>query len=85
MPKKSTVKRAAAAKKAGKAPSTQAGEYVREEMEELKKGNPRVANRKQAIAIGLSEARKEGVKVPSPPKNSASGKKASTKKARKKS
>jgi predicted transcriptional regulator len=81
MPKKSTVKRAAAAKKSGKAPSTQAGEYVREQMDKLKEGSPRVANRKQAIAIGLSEARKEGVKVPNPPKISASAKKSSTKKA----
>jgi hypothetical protein len=81
MPKKSTVKRAAAAKKSGKAPSTQAGEYVREQMDKLKEGSPRVANRKQAIAIGLSEARKEGVKVPNPPKNSASAKKSSAKKS----
>jgi hypothetical protein len=80
MPKKSTVKRAATAKKAGKAPSTQAGEYVREQMDKLKKGSPRVANRKQAIAIGLSEARKEGVKVPTAPKKSTAAKKSSTKK-----
>ncbi len=81
MPKKSTVKRAAAARKSGKAPSTQASEYVREQMDKLKEGSPRVANRKQAIAIGLSEARKEGVKVPNPPKKSASAKKSSVKKA----
>ncbi len=80
MPKKSTVKRAQADKKAGKAPSTQAGEFVREQMDKLKQGSPDVANRKQAIAIGLSEARREGVNLPPPPQKAAA-KKALAKKA----
>lgn len=78
MPEKRTVKRAAAAKRAGKAPTTQAGEYVREEMEHKKRGKHPVKNRKQAIAIGLSKARESGVKVP------AKGTKKATKKAAKK-
>lgn len=51
-------------KKAGKAPTTQAGNFVHEEMEHAKKGKHPVRNRKQAIAIGLSKARKHGVAVP---------------------
>ena len=68
MPTQAAKKRATTKKKQGKSASTQAGEYVREEMRELKKkkgkggrGTPK--NRKQAIAIGLSEARRDGVKV----------------------
>jgi hypothetical protein len=64
MPEKKTKERARKAKRAGKAPSTQAGEYVREEMHHKKSGKHRVKNRKQAIAIGLSKARRSGVKVP---------------------
>ncbi len=67
MPKKQTLQRAAHDKKAGKAPSTQAGEFVREQMDRLHEGSgPK--NPKQAIAIGLSEARQAGVKVPPHPK-----------------
>lgn len=64
MPEKKTKTRARKAKREGKAPSTQAGEYVREEMHHKKTGKHRVKNRKQAIAIGLSKARRSGVKVP---------------------
>jgi hypothetical protein len=64
MPEKKTKERARKAKRAGKAPSTQAGEFVREEMHHKKSGKHRVKNRKQAIAIGLSKARRSGVKVP---------------------
>jgi hypothetical protein len=64
MPEKRTRKRAAAKKRQGKAASTQAGEYVREEMHHKRSGKHKVKNRKQAIAIGLSKARKAGVKVP---------------------
>ena len=63
MPKKSAIKRARRDARAGKKPSTQAGEFVREEMRELKKGSGNVRSRKQAIAIGLSEARRSGVKL----------------------
>lgn len=48
----------------GKAPSTQAGEYVREEMHKTKKGTKEVQSRKQAVAIGQSKARQDGVNVP---------------------
>ena len=64
MPEKRTVKRARKAKRQGKAATTQAGEYVREEMEHAKRGKHPVKSRKQAIAIGLSKARESGVRVP---------------------
>lgn len=50
-----------------RAPSTQAGEYVREEMEHIREGKHGARSAKQAIAIGLSKARRAGVKLPSPP------------------
>jgi len=64
MPEKKTKERARKAKREGQAPSTQAGEFVREEMHHKKSGKHRVKSRKQAIAIGLSKARRSGVKVP---------------------
>jgi hypothetical protein len=64
MPTKTTRRRARQAKREGKAPSTQAGAYVREEMHKTKKGTKGVKSRKQAIAIGLSKARRDGVTVP---------------------
>ena len=72
MPKKNAIKRARRDARAGKNPGTQAGEFVREEMHELKKGSGNVRSRKQAIAIGLSEARRSGVKLPAPKKGSTS-------------
>jgi hypothetical protein len=64
MPKQTTRRRAQKAKRQGKAPTTQAGEYIREEMHRTKKGTRGVKSKKQAVAIGLSKARREGVKVP---------------------
>ena len=64
MPEKATRKRATARKRRGNAASTQAGEYVREEMHHKRSGKHPVKNRKQAIAIGLSKARRSGVAVP---------------------
>jgi len=64
MPEKRTLKRAAKAKREGKAPSTQAGEFVREEMEHMKRGKHPIRNRQQAIAIGLSKAHEAGVDIP---------------------
>ena len=64
MPSKATMKNARSAKRRGKRPTTQAGAYVREEMQHKKSGKHKVKNRKQAIAIGLSKARRSGVKVP---------------------
>jgi hypothetical protein len=67
MPEKTTLKRARADKRAGKAPSTQAGEFVREEIHHVREGKHGARSTKQAIAIGLSKARRSGVKLPRPP------------------
>jgi len=64
MPEKTTLKRARRDKRQGKAPSTQAGEFVREEMHHVREGKHGARSTKQAIAIGLSKARRSGVKVP---------------------
>jgi hypothetical protein len=64
MPEKETVERAQRDKAEGKAPSTQAGEFVREEIHHVKEGKHGARSTKQAIAIGLSKARRAGVKIP---------------------
>jgi hypothetical protein len=64
MPEKRTLRRARRDKRQGKAASTQAGEFVRQEMEHVKKGKHGARSRAQAIAIGLSEARRAGVNIP---------------------
>jgi hypothetical protein len=64
MPEKRTLERARAKARAGKAPTTQAGEFVREEMHHGRSGKHPVRSKQQAIAIGLSKARRAGVKVP---------------------
>jgi hypothetical protein len=74
MPEKKTVARARKAKREGKAPSTQAGEFVREEMEHIRKGKHGARSTKQAIAIGLSKARRAGVKLKPPKKGTVSAK-----------
>jgi hypothetical protein len=63
MPEKNTVERAREDARAGKAASTQAGEFVREEMHHIREGKHGARNTKQAIAIGLSKARRAGVKL----------------------
>ena len=68
MPEKKTIERARAARREGKASSTQAGEFVREEIELIRKGAHGARSTKQAIAIGLSKARRAGVKLPPPAK-----------------
>jgi hypothetical protein len=73
MPEKKTLERAKEDAREGKAPSTQAGEFVHEEIEHVKKGKHGARSTKQAIAIGLSKARRAGVKLP-PPKGNASKK-----------
>ncbi len=75
MPEKRTLKRAAADKKRGNAPSTQAGEFVREEMDHIREGKHGARSTKQAIAIGLSKARRAGVKLAPPKSGSAATKK----------
>lgn len=66
MPERETKARAQRKKREGKAPSTQAGEFVREEIEHVREGKHGVRSTKQAIAIGLSKARRAGVKLPAP-------------------
>ena len=72
MPEKETLKRARRDKRQGKSPSTQAGEFVREEIHHIREGKHGARSAKQAIAIGLSKARRAGVKLPPPRKGQAS-------------
>jgi Family of unknown function (DUF6496) len=72
MPEKTTLKRARRDRRQGKAPSTQAGEFVREEIEHVRRGKHGARSSKQAIAIGLSKARRAGVKLPPPKKGQSS-------------
>jgi hypothetical protein len=69
MPTANAKKRAQTKKRQGKAASTQAGEFVRSEMRKLKRGKGNAKSRKQAIAIGLSEARQSGVKIKGQPRS----------------
>jgi len=64
MPEKKTIEKARKDKSEGKSASTQAGEFVHQEIEHVKEGKHGARSTKQAIAIGLSEARRAGVKVP---------------------
>jgi hypothetical protein len=73
MPDKDTLKRASRAKREGKAPSTQAGEFVREELDHIREGKHGARSTRQAIAIGLSKARRAGVKLKAPKAGAASG------------
>ena len=66
MPEKETLERARKDKREGKAPSTQAGEFVREEIEHVREGKHGAKSTKQAIAIGLSKARRAGVPLKPP-------------------
>jgi hypothetical protein len=70
MPEKRVIERARKDAQEGKAPSTQAGEFVREEIEHIREGKHGARSAKQAIAIGLSKARRAGVKLPPVPGNS---------------
>jgi hypothetical protein len=74
MPEKRTLERARRDKRQGKASTTQAGEFVREEIHHIRKGKHGAKNAKQAIAIGLSKARRAGVKLAAPAKGRASAK-----------
>jgi len=71
MPEKETLRRARQDKREGKSASTQAGEFVREEIEHIRHGKHGARSTKQAIAIGLSKARRSGVKLPPPEKGEA--------------
>jgi hypothetical protein len=72
MPEKETLERARKDKRAGKAPSTQAGEFVHEEIEHIREGKHGARSTKQAIAIGLAKARRAGVDLPPPEKGTTS-------------
>ena len=74
MPEKRTIERARRDKREGKAASTQAGEFVREEMEHIREGKHGARSTKQAIAIGLSKARRAGVDLKPPRKGTTSEK-----------
>src|SRR5436305_9509777 len=74
MAEKDTLERARKDKREGKAPSTQAGEFVREEIHHIRAGKHGARSAKQAIAIGLSKARRAGVKLPPPPRGRVSEK-----------
>src|SRR5213083_1909622 len=66
MPEDETIERAHEDEREGLSPSTQAGEFVREEMEHIREGEHGARSPQQAIAIGLSKARRAGVKLPPP-------------------
>src|SRR5713226_3985740 len=72
MPEKETLERAKKDKRQGKSGSTQAGEFVKEEMDHIREGKHGARSAKQAIAIGLSKARRAGVKLPPPKKGKVS-------------
>jgi hypothetical protein len=72
MPERKTLQRARRAKREGKAPSTQAGAFVREEIEHIREGKHGARSTAQAIAIGLSKARRAGVKLKPPRKGQTS-------------
>ena len=74
MPEQETLERVHQDEAEGKAPSTQAGEFVREEMHHIREGKHGARSTKQAIAIGLSKARRAGVKLPPPRKGAVSEK-----------
>jgi uncharacterized protein DUF6496 len=81
MPEKRTLKRARRDARQGKAPSTQAGEFVREEIHHVREGKHGARSTKQAIAIGLSKARRAGVKL-GPPKRGTGSARTRTQAAR---
>jgi uncharacterized protein DUF6496 len=72
MPDKRTIEKARKDKRAGKSASTQAGEFVREEIDKIRRGKHGARSPQQAIAIGLSEARRAGVDLPPPRKGTTS-------------
>jgi hypothetical protein len=72
MPERETIKRASADLRRGKRPTTAAGEFVREEIEHVREGKHGARSTKQAIAIGLSKARRAGVPLKPPKKGRTS-------------
>jgi hypothetical protein len=74
MPDKTTLQRAKKDKREGKSPTTQAGEFVHEEIKHIREGKHGARSAKQAIAIGLSKARRAGVDLPPPKEGTVSRK-----------
>jgi Family of unknown function (DUF6496) len=74
MPEEEAIERAREDAREGKSPSTQAGEFVHEEIEHVREGKHGARSPKQAIAIGLSKARRAGIKLPPPRKGSVAAK-----------
>src|SRR5665811_200398 len=74
MPERETLERAREDAREGKSPSTQAGEFIREEIHHIRQGKHGARSPEQAIAIGLSKARRAGVKLPPPQKGKTSEK-----------
>jgi hypothetical protein len=72
MPEKRTLERARRARRQEKAPTTQAGEFVREEIEHIRRGKHGARSTREAIAIGLSKARRAGVRLKPPKKGRTS-------------
>ncbi|HEY6578078.1 MAG TPA: DUF6496 domain-containing protein [Rhizomicrobium sp.] len=72
MPRKQTIEKAQEDRREGKSPSTQAGEFVREQIDKIRHGEHGARSPQQAIAIGLSEARRAGVDLPPPRKGTKS-------------
>ena len=72
MPEQETLRKVQKAKREGKSPSTQAGEFVREEIHHIREGKHGARSAKQAIAIGLSKARRAGVALKPPKKGRVS-------------
>src|SRR5580700_1974031 len=72
MPEQEVLDRVKRDQEEGKSPSTQAGEFVREEMRHIRQGKHGAASTKQAIAIGLSKARRAGVDLPQPSERTTS-------------
>jgi hypothetical protein len=85
MPEQETIRRAERDKQQGKSPSTQAGEFVREEMDHVRQGVHGARSTKQAIAIGLSKARRAGVDLPPPPGKKSSSSRSSKRRSSSKS
>jgi len=74
MPTEQALRRAKQDKREGKSPSTQAGEFIRGQIDEIRRGEHGARSTKQAIAIGLSQARRAGVELPAPQKGKVSEK-----------
>src|SRR3954467_11120981 len=71
MPRQEVIRKARQDKRAGKSATTQAGEFVKDQIDKIRKGKHGARSTKQAIAIGLSEARRAGVDLPPPYKGKA--------------